>query len=198
MFGRLLLAAASLTICLAGCAPPTLVKVAYDKPAQVTSTKVASIQLFTGVVEGASGTSLMYAGPNLYVPVSTGSYPKLHFNLQDQKIFAESLKDELNRLHLLRVTEVTEQRTQAADVEIDIVFVQTTHMPSMQQYYLNVAMQLKSGDQSFAKRYEVLSSEGDNILEKMSTNASDGKEKAAKKLMAQLIPDIETFVGSSK
>lgn len=182
------------TLFLAGCVNPVLVKVSYDQPVSRTFDKTGSIQLFTGVVEGASGSTLVYAGPGIFVPVSTGPYPDLHFNLQDQRIFVESLKDELNRLKLLRVSQVSEQRIEGADVSIELVFVQTTHNPHMQEYFLNVAMQLKSSGKTFAKRYEILSSEGDSIWTKMNTNAAEGKEKAAKKLMARLIPDIENFL----
>lgn len=197
MLRRNLLVSLGLTIFLLnGCVNPVLVNVTYDEPVNFRSNKTGVIQLSTGVVEGASGSTLMYAGPNIFVPVSSGPYPHLQFNLKDQRIFVESLKDELNRLNLLRVTQVTEQRIEGADVSIDVVFVQTTHMPHMQEYFLNVAMQLIAGQQSFAKRYEILSSEGDSIWTKLNTNAADGKEKAAKRLMTELIPDIEEFVSS--
>lgn len=42
--------------------------------------------------------------------------------------------------------------------------------------------------------YEVLSSEGDSVWTKMTTNASQGKQKAASKLLARMVPDIESFV----
>lgn len=199
MSNRLFLLSLTLTtLVFSGCANPVLVKVTYDEPVTLVSDKTGSIQFSTGVVEGASGSSLMYVGPNLFVPVSTGPYPHLQFNFQDQRIFVESLKDELNRLKLLRVSQVSEQRIEGADVSIEIIFVQTTHMPYMQEYFLNVAMQLRAGHQSSAKRYEILSSEGDSIWTKMNTNAAEGKEKAAKKLMTKLIPDIEKFLTSTK
>lgn len=191
----LLLCCAALALC--GCAiDPVLAKVSYDGPAIVTSTKTASLRLQTGVVEGASGTSLAYAGPNVFIPVATGPNPELQFNLQDQQIFVESLKDELNRLNILRVAQVSTQRVEGTDVAIDIVFTQTTHRPGLQEYYLNVAMQIQGGQRTFAKRYEVLSSEGENAWTKMNTNVAQGKALAGRKLMAKLMPDIEAFLKS--
>jgi hypothetical protein len=192
--------AVGLVACLfaVGCANPVLVKVSYDKPVNVVSQKTCWIQLFTGIVEGSGGTTFISGGSGIFVPISTGPYPQLHFNLQDQRVFIESLRDELNRLGVLRVTKISEQKITGTEVSIQVVFVQTSHNPQHQEYFLNVAMQLEAGGKTSAKRYEVISSEGDSIWTKMNTNAAEGKEKAARKLMAKLIPDIEQFVGALK
>lgn len=49
-------------------------------------------------------------------------------------------------------------------------------------------------DQEAVKRYEVLSSEGDSGWQKWNTNASDGKKKAATKLLNLVIADIQEFI----
>ena len=178
--------ACSGTIVLAGCVNPVLVKVSYENPVAHTSEKSASIQLTTGVVEGDAG-----------LPVPFRSNPSLNFNHQDQRIFVESLKDELNRLKLLRVGQVSERQVDGADVSIEVVFRRTTHFPAAQRYILDVAMRLKSGERGFARRYLVYSAEGESFWTNMNTNAAEGKELAARKLMARLIPDIEAFVAAA-
>jgi hypothetical protein len=178
MLHRLFLASFSLSVLvLGGCENPVLMKVIYDKPVRHTSDKSGSIQL------------------EVFVPVSTGVwlYP---FNMQDQRIFVESLKDEINRLKLLRVSQVSEERIEGADVSIEIVFEKTSEDRHLHYYFLNVAMRLKSGKQSFANRYHIRSWEGESLWTQMNTHPAEGKEKAARKLMAKLIPDIEKFVGS--
>jgi len=183
---RLLLwLACSGSLVLTGCVNPVLVKVGYESPVAHTSGKSASIQLTTGVVEADPGPAYsIRARPN----------PSFHFNRQDQRIFVESLKDELNRLKLLRVGQISERQVDGADVSIEVVFQRTTYFPVAQRYILDVAVRLKSGERGFARRYLVYSAEGESFWTKMNTDAADGKELAAKKLMARLIPDIEKFV----
>jgi len=87
-----------------------------------------------------------------------------------------------------------------ADVETDdalkivVNFVQTEHFPNFQEYKLTVGMLMKYRDQDAVKTYEVLSSEGDSGWEKWNTDASEGKEKAATKLMKLVIADIQEFI----
>ena len=82
-----------------------------------------------------------------------------------------------------------------ADVSIEIVFKETSEDRQLHTYFLNVAMQLKAGTHSFAHRYEVRSEdEGDSLWTIMNTHPAEKKEKAARKLMAQLITDMEGFV----
>lgn len=183
-------------VVLSGCINPVLVKVPYEQPATITSDIKASIQLMTGVVEGASGTTLMYGGPGIYIPISTGPIPELQFNLKDQQVFAASLQDELNRLNILNVTGVSEQKMNTDGMVIQLVFAQTSHNPQMHDYFLNVGMQLQYGDKTFAKRYEVISSEGETVWTRMNTNAAEGKMLAAKKLMLKILPDIQSFIGN--
>lgn len=180
--------ACSGTIVLAGCVNPVLVKVSYESPVAHTSEKSASIQLTTGVVEADPG-------PAYSIPFRPN--PSLHFNHQDQRIFVESLKDELNRLKLLRVGQVSERQVDGADVSIEVVFQRTTAFPPAHRYILDVAMRLKSGERGFARRYLVYSAEGESFWTNMNTNAAEGKELAARKLMARLIPDIEAFVAAA-
>jgi len=59
-------------------------------------------------------------------------------------------------------------------------------------------MQLQYSGKTFAKRYEVLSSEGETVWTKLNTNAAEGKMLAAKKLMIKILPDIQAFVEKIK
>ncbi len=155
---------------------PVLVKVTYDKPIRMTSDKTARLELIIGVVQGDR------------------PYPSSLFNAQDQQVFTESLEEELLRLNLLRVFGEGESTIEGTDVLILLMFVHTTHDSNLHDYRLDVAMEICSADRAFKKRYQVLSSEGESILIRMGTNAAEGKAKAAKKLMAALIPDIEQFM----
>jgi hypothetical protein len=177
---RLACAAALLALC--GCVSPELAKIGYDGKATRTSNKSATLNMASGAVEVVDTATLNAA-------------PALHFNLDDQRMFAVSLRDELNRLKLVRVGGVFwEEQGPAADVSIAITFQRTRYVPLAQRYFLDVAMQLKSGDRSFARRYQVYSAEGEGFWARINTDASEGKALAAKKLMARLIPDIEAFV----
>ena len=166
-------------IALAGCATdPALVKVSYDGEIARTSDRTASIQLTTGTVERLRGAAL--------------ANPRFDFTHEDQLTFARALKDELNRLRLLRVAEVSRQAPEGADVAIEIIFQRTLHID--QHYNLDAVMQLRSGERKFTRRYYTSSGDGESMLGKLSYNIPQGKALAAKKLMARLIPDIERFV----
>lgn len=181
MMRRLALAGGVL---LAGCAvgpaavDPALVKVRYEGPVTRTSEKSASILLTSGLVEGIAGAAR--------------ADPRFHFNHQDQRVFVASLGDELNRLKLLRAAPAGESPPVVADVAIEIVFPKTLHLAHY--YTLDVVMRLKSGERSFARRYIIKSGEGESAWERLNMTAPEGKVRAAKLLMARLIPEIEAFV----
>lgn len=174
-------------------APPS-----YDKPVLVTSSKTATIELLGGAVGGSSGVGVMpiIAGSTvLAVPISSGPYPELHFGKADQKIFISSLASELNRLGLLRVA-APEQNTDP-DVRIRILFAQTHHFPGNQRYTLDVAIEIRAKEKVFGNTYHIDSHEGASYWETVTTNAVEGKSKAAKKLMNALIRDIETWMAAN-
>jgi len=180
----------ALVLALAGCVnPPELVPVAYDKALTRTSGKSGSLHMTTGRVEQD------YApGQLMQVPVN----PKVLFNLDDQRVFAASLRDELNRLKLLRVGEVSWQQVEPADVTVEVVVQRTVAFLPAVRYHLDVAMRLKSGERSFSRRYFISSSEGESTWTNLNTDAGKGKALAARKLMARLIPDIEAFVAAGE
>lgn len=162
-------------VLLAGCAvDPALVKVGYEGPVTGTSEKSASILLTSGLVEGIFD--------------ARRADPDFHFNHRDQRVFVASLSDELNRLKLLRAGPAGA----AADVAIEIVFQKTQHLGHY--YFLDVVMRLKSGERSFARRYVIRSGDGESVSERLNMTAPEGKVRAAKMLMARLIPEIEAFV----
>ena len=161
---------------------PALVKVGYQGPVTRTSEKSALILLTSGLVEGVGG--------------ATRSDPRFHFNEQDQRVFVASLGDELNRLKLLRAGPAAESAPAAADVAIEIVFQKTQHL--RHYYLLDVVMRLKSGERTFVRRYIVnTEKEPESAWEKLNSTAPQGKVRAARILMARVIPDIEQFVADS-
>lgn len=176
-----------LILALAGCVnlDRDLGPVRYEGAVGRTPERSGSLHMTTGRVESD------YApGQIAQVPVN----PKVLFNLDDQRVFAESLRSELNRLKLLRVGEISWQAVEPADVTVEIVFQRTIVFPVAVRYHLDVAMRLKSGERSFSRRYYVVSSEGESTWTNLNTDAGQGKALAARKLMARLIPDIEAFV----
>jgi hypothetical protein len=170
-------------IVLAGCATdPALVRVSYDGQVAHTSGRTASIQLTTGTVERLRGTAL--------------SDPRFDFTYDDQRTFVASLRDEINRVKLLRVGPVGESPPAGTDVAIEIVFQRTRHLD--QYYFLDAVMLLQSGERKLVRRYQVSSADGESTWTRLNTNIPQGKALAAKKLMARLIPDIEQFVSESR
>jgi len=187
--GRRALLACLATFGLAACVNRDLVPVRYESPVSHTSEKSASLHLATGRVESD------YA-PGQIAQVRVN--PKVLFNLDDQRVFAESLRDELNRLRLLRVASISWQEAEPADVTIEVVFQRTLVFPVAVRYHLDVAMRLKSGERSFSRRYFVNSADGESLWTNLNTDAAMGKALAATKLMARLIPDIEQFVSAGR
>lgn len=180
----------SITVLLAGCGPTLLVPVTYDKEVIAQSNLDAYVELNTGRVTGHSSSSLIYAG-GVYVPVSTGPIPELQFGSEDQMVFVDSLKSEMQRLGIIdSVSDVATDNT----LRIVLNFVQTEHYPNFQEYKLTVGMIMAYHSKETVKTYEVLSSEGDSGWEKWNTSASEGKEKAAVKLMDLVISDIQEFI----
>lgn len=176
---------------LPGCASAVLVPVEYPSVANVTSDIPFRVSLNTGKV-GGYGTSTMVFTGGIFVPVNSGPAPELHFGAEDQKVFAESLRSEIRRLGILGMPS---DRDSANNVDITIYFVQTEHYPQFHEYKLTVALVMEYRDIGSTHSYEVLSSEGDALWTKMNTNASQGKLKAATKLLERVISDIEAFVG---
>lgn len=180
----------ALVLALAGCVSPReLVPVTYQSTVARTSEKSGSLHMTTGSVESD------YA-PGQIAQVRVN--PKVLFNLDDQRVFAEALKGELNRLKLLRVANISWQQVEPADVTVEIVFQRTVVFPVAVRYILDVAMRLKSGERSFSRRYFISSSEGESTWTNLNTDAGQGKALAATKLMARLVPDIEAFVAAGE
>ena len=146
-----------------------------------------------GAVRGASGSYMMPVG-GIFIPMSTGPIPALQFNSEDQQAFAESLRAELVRLGVLKAASA--DLAASKDLKIQVIFAQTYHNPSFQEYTLDVVAEMTGGKEPLLRQYRVISSERDSTWEKWNTNAHEGKAKAARLLMEKLIPDIERYVAS--
>lgn len=128
------------------------------------------------------------------MPLATGPYPHLMFTQEDQNIFYRCLVDEVDRLGLLRVRGIQSGSTDAA---LKLRFIQTQHFPDFQEYILDVSVTFHEGAFEETKTYHIVSSDGDSMLTKMTTNATEGKQKAATKLMQRIIEDLEKWVSRS-
>ena len=114
---------------VSGCGPVPLVPVTYEKEVVAQSDLTAFVELNTGRVSGYSSSTMIYAG-GIFVPVSTGPVPELQFGAEDQAIFIQSLKDEMQRLGIVGSIADT-----AADdsLNMGVDFVQTEHFPNFQE-----------------------------------------------------------------
>jgi len=175
---------------LGGCTAP-LTKITYESPVNVSHSYPVNVGLNTGKVTGYSRSSMVYAG-GIFVPVSSGPAPRLQFGVEDQKVFIESLKSELIRYNVAK--KIVENQD-LSTFNVTVNFVQTEHFPYFQEYKITVSLAMRLGDRSDDKIYYILSSEGDGFFEKMNTNASEGKAKAAQKLMNKIMEDIQDFIG---
>ena len=195
---KILINAISVTLLLGGCATPhiPLSQVAFDQAVSVTSEKTAKVWLVHGDVSGSGGSALAPAG-STFIPIPTGPQPHLQFNIEDQGIFVDSFKNELQRLKLFR-TALNGDSPESADIGIKLIFARTYHNRGLQEYTLDVVMEIAGGKKPFLKKYHVISSEDDSWWEKMSTNASEGKTKAGNMLIKQLIPDVEAYVAGNR
>jgi hypothetical protein len=195
---KILINAILLALLLGGCATPhiPLSRVAFDQAVSVTSEKTAKVWLVPGDVSGSGGLTLVPAG-SIALPIPTGPQPHLQFNVEDQRIFVDSFKNELQRLKLFR-TALDGDSPESADIGIKLRFTRTYHNRGMQEYTLDVVMEIAGGKKPFLKQYHVISSEYDSWWEKMNTNASEGKTKAGNILIKQLIPDVEAYVAENR
>lgn len=145
-----------LALLLGGCVTPIpLNTLKYDQKTTVTSTKEAAVFVTSGAVGGASDSYLMPVG-GTFIPVSTGPNPAFQFNSEDQQAFAESLRTELVRLGILK--SATADQNANRDLRIQVIFAQTYHDPSWQEYVLDVVAEMTGGKEPFVRQYRVVSS----------------------------------------
>jgi predicted DNA-binding WGR domain protein len=168
-----------------------LTNVRYDKSAALTSSRSAEVRLVSGIVSGEPYPVLI--GP-LLIPVPTSPSSPLSFSVDDQRTFVLSLVEQLNRLKILNASESTKDRSEDVDVSIQITFMRTDERNLGTSYELEVEMLLSLSGQSAIERYSIISSEGQSNIQLFFTRPAEAKERAANKLMAAVIPDIEKFL----
>jgi hypothetical protein len=177
---------------LLGACTNTPEPVVFDQPVAVKSELRAALALVSGPVRGAKGTAAIPPG-TILVPLAIGPTPNTQFNLGDQRVFMATFRHELERLGLVAeardVAEVT-----SADVGIQLIFAQTQYNEDAHTYVLDVAMEIVGGAKPLLKQYRVISSEGDSTWTRLNTNATEGKAKAAARLLRLLIPDVAAYI----
>lgn len=185
----------SLASLLSGCATPLpLNTLKYEDDLGVRSSKEATVVVVSGPERGSEGSGYMPAG-GVFIPIVMGPNPELQFHGDDQQEFAQSLRTELVRTGVLKAAEADDGRNR--DFKIRIFFAQTQHYPTFQQYALEVVVEMTGGKEPALKHYRILSSDKDTTWEKWNTNAYQGKQKAAKLLLDELMPDIATYIAES-
>jgi hypothetical protein len=193
----LLILAFLMTECLlSGCARDfRLVPVIYNAPAQITTSRSASVQLISGDVQSSKSTGLMpitTGGGVFFFPMSLPADPSLSFDQEDQRIFTSCLCSELNRLGIVKLIEPGSLAE--PDLKILISFTRTSYNPDNNQYILDVTMEIGINGRVFQRSYRIDSAGGDSFWEKTRTNAVQGKTKAAQSLMDALVRDIQSWV----
>lgn len=182
-------------VIMSGCAAP-LPKIAYDKPTSVTSQRLGTILLTSGVVEGSTASSTIPAG-GIFVTIPSARSPAwVNFNLKDQEIFANSLAEELNRLGIMRIAMPPSPDAPLANVQFRIIFERTTKNPNA-DYRLQVKLEILTPGANQVKSYDIRSFDGESGWAKFNVTPPTGKKMAAQKLLDAMIPDIEAFVAQS-
>ena len=148
----------------------------------------------SGAVSGASNTTLIPAGNNIFVPISTGPLPAAQFHVEDQAEFTKVLRAELLRLKVFKT--VHEDQAQGA-FKISVIFAHTYHQIHNQEYTLDVAMSIESGKKPFLRQYRVNSNEKATLWERLNTTAYEGKVLAVRRLLERLVPDIQAYVAEN-
>jgi hypothetical protein len=193
---RSLFVLATIVVLVGGCGVThDLVPVTYEGEAVTQSDLAAVVYLNTGQVAGHSASPYVFED-GVYVPKSKGYFP---FDAEDQATFVESLKSELRRLGIVGSI-VDAPADDTAKIVVD--FVRTKHYGASEihdhynhhKYELKVGMLMAYRDREAIRDYEIVSSEGDSYREKWNTSPSEGKEKAAAKLLNLAINDIQQFI----
>lgn len=167
--------------------------VPYDGPV-VQSQKTANIQLRLGPhvgVDGTLQTSTYAVGAVINLPVTVKSNEKLHFNKNDQALFLQNLKDEITRLGIVKISTQNQP-----NLDIEVVFNKTTHVMPSHRYILDVSLIIQSGFKKvvYLQNYLIDSEENVTSMTKMSTNAGEGKTRAAKALLNKIILSLNNYL----
>jgi hypothetical protein len=172
-----------LPLFIAGCSQ-ALPRLSYDQPVMNRTDNSAVVDVVT-----RQGTGL--------VPLTPGGpwveLARVQFNPEDQTLFAEYLRAELNRLGLLRVMPGSPDAK--PDVRILLTFTNSHLRSAFYEHTLGVTLNISSGGKTFERAYEIDSHENETPGKKWNTSGKEGKTLAARKLMAKLIPDIDAFLG---
>ena len=170
-----------------------LSELTYDGPTLVKSSKGSLVIVTPGPASGDGGSSVISVNGAL-ISSPLGSNPTARFHDTDQLAFGEALRKELVRLGIVK--SATSDSDASSDLKVEVIFLRTHHNPNFHRYTLHVEAKLIGGKETISHQYRILSSENDSIVEKWTTNGSEGKTKAARLLMERLVPDIERYISS--
>ena len=170
----------------------TIDKIGYEGPASVESSYSADVTLVSGVITGDQFVGFIYPIP---IPISRPAPSGALFNVDDQRVFVASLIDELSRLKILHARAASDTDRGKADISIRVTFLRTQVRDArVDTYTLEVVLQMCAHERCTSERFDVNSSEGDASSSHISITFAQAKERVAKKLLAKIIPGIETFV----
>ena len=187
---------------LSACAPYAAERIrlqsfSYVGPASESSNRNATLRVVVGeVTGGGSGTTIAIGGA--FVPIASPSVPKVDFNSEDELMLAEVFRDTLVNNHLFKDVEVlplaaASDSAARSPMPVDMTLTFTSTNRFNVTIVLDVNFEIKGG-KAFTRSYHVLSDEGDTVWQTMNTNLVQGKQKAAKKLLNKLMPDVEAWI----
>ncbi|GAA4333147.1 hypothetical protein GCM10023144_24110 [Pigmentiphaga soli] len=191
---KALILSCALAAALSGCATPIpLDTISTGAAPAATSDRTASIRTKTVAsrAQQTSKTNYFLIGGTV-APISAQIDPELSFTEADQENCAAALRAELERLRVFK--SIGPDTGQGSDISIRLEFLGTYYRNVNQEYWLDVLLSLSGGQQDFSRRYRVNSNEGESLWKKLNTNAYEGKASAVRKLMEQVIPDVQAYV----
>jgi hypothetical protein len=165
-------------------------------PVAVQTQRIAHVVVAVGVADGTQAWTRGSFG--MMVPtLDDQSHPHLQFNVEDQRIFVDSLRKDLERLGIFASAR-NASLDEPSDYGVVINFLRTFHIASFHEYMLNVELTVRGGPVPLVKRYGLLSYQGEPWYKRWITNASEGKTMAARKLSELLIHDISEYVRATE
>lgn len=153
-----------------------------DKAASVAHNEI-------DVVKGSN--QLMVPAGVVFVPLLVSEGDTHQFNKGHQAEFAAQLRSELDRLRVFRSVAMQSAGTPSA-VLIRLEYKSVVR-GAHNSFAMSLRMVITGGAGPFTKDYFVVSDEGASTGDKWTTNASEGKVKLVRRLLAVLIPDIRAY-----
>jgi len=143
-------------------------------------------------VHTTGGTGTRVFDPEHLAKRAPEAHPSLFFGEWDQCLFAFGLREELARTGAFRRVEAfQEQGTE--EIQIRVTFTRSFHEDD-HSYTLEASLEARGTSAPLIRQYRVLSSAGESWWGRMTTSAWQGKQRAHRRLMDQVLADLRAWV----